>query len=76
MPCLSYHINMKKVRLSRYLALYHPPDKDAKLWGVRAIDVGYTVIPPHTDYPPQHHPDSYLFTWERGVFSLSISFLL
>ena len=61
---------MKKVRLSRYLALYHPPDKDAKLWGVRAIDVGYTVIPPHTEYPPQHHPDSYLFTWERGrVFS-------
>jgi len=61
---------MDKRRKRHDLALYHPPDKDARIWGVRAIDVGYTVIPPKTDYPPQHHPDSYLFTWERGrVFS-------
>lgn len=61
---------MRKLRSKHYLALYHPPDKDARVWGVRAIDVGYTVIPPKTVYPPQHHPDSYLFTWERGrIFS-------
>ena len=53
-----------------WLALYRPPDKDARVWGVRAIDVGYTIIPPKTIYPPQHHPDSYLFEWERGrIFS-------
>ncbi|MFA7172185.1 MAG: AraC family transcriptional regulator [Kiritimatiellia bacterium] len=58
------------MRFRRHLALYHPPDKNARVWGVRAINVGYTVIPPRTDYPPQHHPDSYLFTWERGrIFS-------
>jgi len=61
---------MKKLGLKRYLALYHPPDNNARVWGVRVIDVGYTVIPPETEYPPQHHPDSYLFTWERGrIFS-------
>lgn len=61
---------MGKRRIGHWLALYHPPDKDARVWGVRAIDVGYTVIPPKTNYPPQHHPDAYLFTWERGrIFS-------
>ena len=66
----NYNPAMKKIRLCRNQALYNPPDRDAKIWGVRAIDVGYTVIPPNTDYPPHHHPDSYMFTWERGrVFS-------
>ncbi len=61
--------------LGQWLALYHPPDKDARVWGVRAIDVGYTVIPPKTYYPPQHHPDSYLFTWERGRIFTEYQFL-
>lgn len=60
---------MKRQR-KHWLALYRPPDRDARVWGVRAIDVGYTVIPPKTVYPPQHHPDAYLFEWERGrIFS-------
>ena len=59
-----------KPHQKHWLALYRPPDKDAKVWGVRAIDAGYTVIPTKTVYPPRHHPDAYLFTWERGrVFS-------
>ena len=64
-----------KQGLGQWLALYHPPDKDARVWGVRAIDVGYTVIPPKTYYPPQHHPDSYLFTWERGRIFTEYQFL-
>jgi len=61
-----YIYNMSKRTTKNWLALYHPPDRDARVWGVSAIDVGYTVIPPQTYYPPQHHPESYLFTWERG----------
>jgi len=43
---------MKRHR-KHWLALYRPPDKDAKVWGVRALDAGYTVIPPQTVYSPR-----------------------
>lgn len=62
-------------RTKRWLALYRPPDKDAQIWGVRAIDVGYTVILPNAHYPPKHHPDTYLFDWKRGRVFTEYQFL-
>jgi AraC-like DNA-binding protein len=29
-------------------------------------NVGYTKIPPHTEYPPLQHPEAYALTWEKG----------
>jgi AraC-like DNA-binding protein len=39
---------------------------DDEDWGVVVTTVGNQSIPPQTHYPPVHHPDSHLFTPEKG----------
>lgn len=47
-------------------AIYHPPEKEDLAWGLQVIDAGYTEVRPDSAYPPHHHPDRYLFSWEKG----------
>jgi len=35
-------------------------------WGIVVTTVGSQSIPPRTNYPPVQHPDSYLFSPEKG----------
>ena len=35
-------------------------------WGIVVTTVGSQSIPPRTHYPPKQHPDSYLFSPEKG----------
>ncbi|MDR2913736.1 MAG: AraC family transcriptional regulator [Tannerella sp.] len=35
-------------------------------WGIVVTTVGYQSIPPRTHYPPVQHPDTYLFTPDKG----------
>ena len=35
-------------------------------WGIVVTTVGHQYIPPRTHYPPLQHPDTYLFTPEKG----------
>lgn len=35
-------------------------------WGMYVTTVGYSVIPPHSPYPPGQHPRLYEFSWENG----------
>jgi AraC-like DNA-binding protein len=53
-------------RRKDWLSIYKPPDRSAQDWGLYVVDAGFTSILPNTSYPPQHHPESYLFTWEHG----------
>jgi len=47
-------------------ARYMPIEHDALEWGVHVIDAGFSEIPANTPYPPARHPDTYMFTWQRG----------
>ena len=49
-----------------YLALYRPIDNFDLGWGLKVTDAGYTNIRPGDDYPAQHHPAPYMFTWKTG----------
>ncbi|MBO7683433.1 MAG: AraC family transcriptional regulator [Kiritimatiellae bacterium] len=51
---------------SGYLALYRPIDNFDLGWGLKVTDAGYTNIGPGDDYPAQHHPAPYMFTWKTG----------
>ncbi|WP_282135199.1 AraC family transcriptional regulator [Seonamhaeicola maritimus] len=37
-----------------------------KKWGFYVNSLGRTVIEKNTTYPSKDHPDSYVFTWEKG----------
>lgn len=52
--------------VSEYLALYRPIDNFDLGWGLKVTDAGYTNIRPEDDYPAQHHPRPYMFTWASG----------
>lgn len=47
-------------------ARYLPPDPVALAWGLHVVDAGFTDIPGGSSYPPQPHPDGYMFSWGRG----------
>lgn len=49
-----------------HLEIYRPNDSRDIGWGIRVHDAGYTHVKPGMDYPPQRHPDSYMFTWQQG----------
>ncbi|MBQ9430754.1 MAG: AraC family transcriptional regulator [Kiritimatiellae bacterium] len=51
---------------NKWTSFYRPPDGDSHIWGLSVVDAGFTVIAPGQDYPPMHHPNDYLFSWERG----------
>ena len=62
---------MKQGRSRDFLTAYHPPGRDALIWGVRVLDAGFEAFPPGKPYPAkEHHPAPYLYDWEKGrVFS-------
>ena len=62
---------MKRSGVKNYLTDYNPPGRDALIWGVRVMDVGFEPFPPGKPYPAkEHHPAPYLYAWEQGrVFS-------
>ena len=35
-------------------------------WGFYVTGAGHAVFPAYSPYPPQDHPEPYLFTWQRG----------
>ncbi len=37
-----------------------------KLWGLYVTSAGSCDIPPHTSYPPDRHPNTYMFDWKQG----------
>lgn len=45
---------------------YLPVNQDARKWGFHVMDAGFTLIPSGTLYPPDHHPESHFFTWQKG----------
>ncbi|AKJ65561.1 helix-turn-helix domain-containing protein [Kiritimatiella glycovorans] len=45
---------------------YLPVTPEAQDWGLYVLDAGYTLIPPHTPYPPHQHPEDHHFRWELG----------
>ena len=45
---------------------YLPQSPEAVAWGLYVLDAGYTLIAPNTPYPPGEHPDSNMFTWDKG----------
>ncbi len=55
-----------RMNRKRWVSLYRPPTGDAHIWGVAVVDAGFTTIAPGQPYPSSHHPNDYLFTWERG----------
>ena len=46
----------------KYLMVF---EQDKK-WGFYINNLGRTVIEQHKNYPSNDHPDSYVFTWEKG----------
>lgn len=53
---------MKKDINIRYLIT----NEQDKLWGLTVSTVGYQHIDPYSDYPPENHPEKYLFSTNRG----------
>lgn len=45
---------------------YLPQSPAAVAWGLYILDAGYTLIAPHTPYPPGEHPDDHMFDWKNG----------
>jgi len=45
---------------------YLPLSDDDRKRGLFVSAGGYTLIPPHTPYPPAQHPPDHDFRWERG----------
>lgn len=45
---------------------YLPVSATDKDWGLVIHDVGEAVIHPNSAYPPQGHPGSHRFSWEKG----------
>ena len=37
-----------------------------KLWGLYVTGCGNADIPPHIPYPPDQHPNTYMFDWKKG----------
>jgi AraC-like DNA-binding protein len=52
----------KDRRIKKYL----PVLEIDKKWGLVINDIGQSIIPPNTKYPPEGHPGSHRFTWETG----------
>ena len=50
----------------KYFSRYLPLSDDARKQSLYVLASGYTVIPPHTPYPPTIHPADHQFRWEQG----------
>lgn len=60
------HILLSMSTPTKAWSCYLPQAPEAVAWGLYVLDAGYTFITPHTPYPPGEHPDSNMFTWEKG----------
>ena len=45
---------------------YLPVGDEVRRRGLHVVAGGYTLIPPHSPYPPLHHPDDHHFQWQQG----------
>ncbi len=45
---------------------YLPLSEEVRLSSLYVIAGGYTLIPPHTPYPPMPHPSDHDFSWRLG----------
>jgi AraC-like DNA-binding protein len=45
---------------------YLPVSDDIRQSGLFVVAGGYTLIPPHTPYPPFQHPSDHHFQWNKG----------
>jgi AraC-like DNA-binding protein len=54
---------------------YLPVSDLLKAWGIYATSVGFSRVPPQTEYPPARHPVGHHFTWARGRVLSSTSFV-
>jgi AraC-like DNA-binding protein len=34
--------------------------------GASVVDAGFSLVPPHSPYPPKQHPEGHHFTWQQG----------
>jgi AraC-like DNA-binding protein len=50
----------------KYYSRYLPLSDEARQQSLYVLASGYTVIPPHTPYPPTIHPADHQFRWEQG----------
>lgn len=68
--------SMKRNGSKTFLTAYNPPLRDAVIWGVRVLDAGFESFPPGKPYPArEHHPDAYLYQWEKGRVFAEYQFL-
>lgn len=59
------HIKLLAMENNIHLRYLVASEKD-RLWGLTVNTVGYQSIRPHEPYPPQDHPQRYLFFKEKG----------
>ncbi len=45
---------------------YLPISDETRQQSLYVIAGGFTLIPPHTSYPPQPHPADHQFRWDQG----------
>ncbi|BDI32856.1 transcriptional regulator [Capsulimonas corticalis] len=50
----------------KYFSRYIPLTDEARRQSLYVLASGYTIIPPHTPYPPSIHPADHQFRWEQG----------
>lgn len=55
---------------------YLPISEMEQEWGFIIHDIGHTVIPINSDYPPKGHPGSHMFSWETGRILNEYHFVL
>jgi len=55
---------------------YLPVSELDKKWGFIINDLGHTVIPVNTVYPPKGHPGTHMFSWESGRILNEYHFVL
>ncbi len=50
----------------KYFSRYLPLSDDMRQQSLYVLAGGYTMIPPHTPYPPSIHPADHQFHWRQG----------
>ena len=45
---------------------YIPVNEMVKNWGFYVSNIGHSITPPNSPYPPEKHPDDHDFQWQSG----------
>ncbi|MBY5766311.1 AraC family transcriptional regulator [Rhizobium leguminosarum] len=64
--CIQKMIPKGRRQMTENYFVYMPDNRISAAWGCTAVSTGYSVIAPHSDYPPSRHPDDHHFSWSRG----------